>query len=459
MTMTNEPVDAPEAAEGSPRKPKRHAAWVDQWLVAKGDPLRSLVTEVREEVRAHQKASEVYKRRLRAEYARAADAILETMVVNLARLAMDGAVGDRLALHRNNGKRGKSVQNDRLVFGDQWEKLQPSLIAIGVLDYRRGLQSATRGEAPSVAPTEEFAERVHLAGVTPDDIGRDDREPVVILSTTLMSRDDDKEQRRKVRLDFADTAETIRLKAEMATLNAFLAKADISFADDGEWPVVDAAQRRLRRHFVLREGQEVRFDQGGRLFGGFWLNLKKHRRQHVRIDGEPVAILDFSAMATRLAYASICKEPPSGDPYAIPGLTAYRNDLKTLMNCLWFDAWERKRWPKEMKEDAERPEAARIGEVGSIVRKRRKLGQTLAAIREHHPLIADLFGTRIGDGLMFQESQILLASLRRLMADGVVGLGLHDGMMVAASKAELAKTIMEAAAKQVAGTDIPVRIE
>ena len=58
--------------------------------------------------------------------------------------------------------------------------------------------------------------------------------------------------------------------------------------------------------FVIHEGDPLsqRFDLSGRLFGGFWQGLKRARRAGIRIDGEPVATIDYSSMFARLAYAS-----------------------------------------------------------------------------------------------------------------------------------------------------------
>jgi hypothetical protein len=71
-----------------------------------------------------------------------------------------------------------------------------------------------------------------------------------------------------------------------------------------------------------------RFDLSGRLFGGFWQGLQRERRSGIRIDGEPVATLDYSSMFARLAYASKGVRPPAGDLYAIPGLEGRRDAVK-----------------------------------------------------------------------------------------------------------------------------------
>jgi hypothetical protein len=100
-------------------------------------------------------------------------------------------------------------------------------------------------------------------------------------------------------------------------LNNFLARGDIGFGDDGLEPRVNAFDRALTRRFTVLPEQPERFDQNGRLFGGFWMNLKSGRRANIRINGEPVATLDYSSMFTRLAYARLRATPPVGDLYAV----------------------------------------------------------------------------------------------------------------------------------------------
>src|SRR5690606_10748031 len=119
---------------------------------------------------------------------------------------------------------------------------------------------------------------------------------------------------------------------------------------DGAQPVVDPHERLLRRYYVLRVDQkEPRFDQSGRLFGGFWLNMRSDRRRRIRINGEPTVTLDYASMFTRLAYASLGETPPDGDRYAISGLGGYRSGVKMAMNAFLFDeSLNRRTWPDEM---------------------------------------------------------------------------------------------------------------
>ena len=107
-------------------------------------------------------------------------------------------------------------------------------------------------------------------------------------------------------IDYTDTAETNAMRDDMRRINAWLERASITFVDDGAEPV-DVHDRTLRRLFVILEGDPLgqRFDLSGRLFGGFWQGLQRQRRAGIRIDGEPVATLDYSSMFARLRFARI----------------------------------------------------------------------------------------------------------------------------------------------------------
>jgi hypothetical protein len=133
----------------------------------------------------------------------------------------------------------------------------------------------------------------------------------------------------------------------MNRINTFLADADIDFIDDGG-ESVDVQVRRLQRRFVIpdKDPQIQRFDLSGRMFGGFWENLARHRRANIRINGERVAVADFSSMFVRFAYTSKGLAPPMGDLYAIPGLEGHRRAVKAGVNGTLFDKHVRTRWPQ-----------------------------------------------------------------------------------------------------------------
>jgi hypothetical protein len=78
------------------------------------------------------------------------------------------------------------------------------------------------------------------------------------------------------------------------------------------------------------------------------------------------------------------------------------------------------------------------------------------AILEKHPALGKAFGRRLGYGLMFTESQVLMAWLAELMERGIVALPLHDGLLCAQSRKEEAADVMRSKAIEVGGAAIPV---
>ena len=240
---------------------------------------------------------------------------------------------------------------------------------------------------------------------------------------------------------------------------------DIDFLDDGLEPRIDPFDRTVRRRFLIVPGQGQRFDQGGRLFGGFWQTLKSERRRHIRINSEPVVVLDYGSMFTRLAYAEVGATPPNGDLYAIPGLEGYRSGVKMAMNCFLFDGGPRRSWPSALgvgvgdDDEVAADPCSAAARFDARLPKGWGVGKTRKAILHVHPTLKTAWGRSLGYQLMFQESQILIAVLKHLASLNVSALGLHDGLMVAVSNKEVAKKVMMEVAEGITGTPIPVSMK
>ena len=168
----------------------------------------------------------------------------------------------------------------------------------------------------TIAATEWFVRLMAEKGVSEADFGRHKGQELIVLAKTERDFRRDAEgnygpHKKSIWVDYRDTEETRAYRREMEHLNDFLDQADIEFIPDGLLPKVCPSERTLRRYFscAVRPRKDA-FQRNGRIFGGFWLNLKKGRRKNIRISGEPVALLDFSSMFVRLAYATVGQEPP-----------------------------------------------------------------------------------------------------------------------------------------------------
>jgi hypothetical protein len=188
-----------------------------------------------------------------------------------------------------------------------------------------------------------------------------------------------------------------------------------------------------------------RFDQSGRLFGGFWQGLERERRRHIRIEGETTAYLDYASMFLRLVYAQAGEAPPAGDLYAIPGLERHRAAVKVAVNALLFARRKRTDWPK-MEDPEDEPPA---GFTWS---------QFVDRFAKVHPAVMPYIGKGLGLALMFLESEIMVKVVTRLADEGVAALPIHDGLMVKASAAGAAKAAMGDVAREMTSAEIPVTV-
>lgn len=234
---------------------------------------------------------------------------------------------------------------------------------------------------------------------------------------------------------YKDTEETIRARREVQRINARLASAVLSV--DG-MPRVPTWRRYLRRQFATFDSAQ-RFDRHGRCYGPFWLGMKRDTRPAIRIDGEPIADLDFRSLFPNLLYLGAGLPLPAGDPYLCPPFEAHRDGVKRILNAM-LNAPVRG-WPKDTQ---------------SLFPPHTRLGDVKGAILARHPVMRATLRPWLGFELMYTESRILVAALLDLDAQGIVALPMHDGAMVAASRADVAAEAMAAASERVTGVRLPV---
>ncbi|MFW8740466.1 hypothetical protein [Mesorhizobium japonicum] len=274
-----------------------------------------------------------------------------------------------------------------------------------------------------------------LPGATAEEVGRAEGEESIWLFARTGRNAIGKKLPFEL-VDYVDTEETQRLRREMQEINTFLANQQLELQGQRQ------AAFRLTRHFLLRNATDPHtFHLHGRLYGGFWESMPKALRADLRINGEPIADLDFASMFPRLAYARVGAEPPEGDLYAIPGLEEHRAGVKAGFAAMLSSSNEMTRLPGDVKKKLP------VGWTG------RKLAEAIGA---KHPALVPLFGKDIALDLMFTESCILVAVLLRLARIGIAALPMHDGIMVAAGHCKMAKANMGHLAQASAGAPIPV---
>lgn len=410
---------------------QRHP-WFDPWAYPQGDALHDLAADVAARLDRDEEARGARVRRRRDHVEQGRELCIGVVVANLSRLVLDGGTG-RLAVVLGKtplmAKRYRSPASGRLrtALLDQLEHLEFVHIA----------RSKRRGEASSIAPTASFAALCRGYRVTLSDFGRLSQEETIVARP----RRDTTVGLPPALLDYPETGETEEMRAVVVALNAHIAQASIAFFEDG-LGVINAHDRHQRRLFNGPPDDPLQGN--GRLYGGFWQNLKRGRRSALRINGEETAVADYSSMFVRLAYARLGVTPPAGDLYAVPGLEENRDAVKVLTSTLFFDQRQRSSWPKD---------------EGLVVPAGWPLPKARAAILGRHPALRSCFGRGLGHELMRTESDIMLAVLDQLRREGVVALNLHDGLIVAAGDAMTAQTVMVDIGRQQTGAYLPVVIK
>jgi hypothetical protein len=324
--------------------------WFDPWLVPVGEALDTLA----DDLQALLLANETGRVRQRDKSARDGfRATLRALLANLAVASLARPEGRALALSLANPRSaGLGRYGHPVITAGILRDVVRQLEANALVHVTTG----RLGRATTLTPTPDLLAELTRRGVTLPDAtwATDDASEVIILSRKVDGWTDAAPITRTENLPYTDTPETVALRQQVRALNTRLAQVDVAFIDDGQAPHVDTRQRRLRRHFKQPPSASTpSFTQGGRLFGGFWLNLARPRRRaSLRIEGEAIAECDFSALFVRLAYAELGAGLPGalqGDPYAVTGFPKeHRAGLKRLANALFFADKPLKRTPPDI---------------------------------------------------------------------------------------------------------------
>ncbi|WP_146076394.1 hypothetical protein [Rhizobium grahamii] len=236
-------------------------------------------------------------------------------------------------------------------------------------------------------------------------------------------------------VQFKETLKTRKLSKQLIQLNEWLSAIPLKVAPDAivrlnaeSDEFIDPTRRTVRRIF-----NNASWTQGGRLFGGFWENMRRADRfEYLRIgsashpEGEKIANVDYGQLFPRLAYLRAGTPAPSGDLYDVLGNDEARRGVKRLFNAMLFADGELRNWPRDTSQF--------FNDLG--------LRDAISAIRIQHAPIAHLFGTGIGYQLMFTESNLLMEVLFELRGIGISALPLHDSVLVACSEADNTREVL-----------------
>ena len=157
--------------------------------------------------------------------------------------------------------------------------------------------------------------------------------------------------------------------------------------------------------------------KGGRFYGSFQ-QLPSAVRSTLRVNGEPVVLLDFAAMHTTILYnqAGISLD---GDPYHIAGFP--REEVKLGLNIAY-----NAKTLRGAKSALALKLAERAGRDVVTKSDHARAAQIITASCEKHSAIARAFGSDNGVDIQFRDSEIIREVLTNCRREGIPALPVHD---------------------------------
>jgi hypothetical protein len=217
---------------------------------------------------------------------------------------------------------------------------------------------------------------------------------------------------------------------------------DIDIALDDVTSDINTNNRKLRRYFTRGD---LTFNSGGRLFGGFWLEMsKKNRRDYLWLGDEQTCTLDFNNLGPTILYGLAKSTPPEGDAYRVSGFERYRSGIKLVFNCMTFTDAPLKRFPKGVKKEFE---------------QEHRFHWVVHAIKKKHKPIFHLLNSQVGHHIQKIESDIIVICMLMAQKQDIPALPVHDALIFPRSKKEEGIRIMETAFKTLVGVQGQVKEE
>lgn len=189
----------------------------------------------------------------------------------------------------------------------------------------------------------------------------------------------------------------------------------------------------LNREHLHRVFCRNSFNKGGRFYGAIYQELSQNIRKRILINGERTVELDFKALHPRMLY-HMKKADFQGNPYSACAGEQYKDVFKIAL-LISVNAENEVEAMKAIKERLREKEIP-LPEVG------KPLKWIIRKIKEGHPAIAEFICRDMGVVLQNKDSQMMNAILMRLMGRGILGLGIHDSIIVQERHEEALKAIM-----------------
>jgi hypothetical protein len=301
-------------------------------------------------------------------------------------------------------------------------KIRDGLAELGLIEGQYGYRHVVDGRVrhsrrTRLRATETLRTLFGKHGLSRRDIGWSERRDSIIL--------------RQPNPDITPEPADIRAsRAVIEQLNAALGQADIFLPEDAWLRVTsryranddDSEERLVAGEEGTRLYRVFKHDwtSGGRLYGGWWINLPKVERQRLSLGGEAVVDRDYGRLHPTLLFARK-RIRLDHDIYAVPGYSGphVRELGKRTFNRLINRSSQTPLRLVETPEDrAQLPAGVRFRDY-------------VADLARSLEPIVEWFGTGEGLRLQREDSDLALDVLSRLLEAGIIALPVHDSFIVA----------------------------
>ena len=245
--------------------------------------------------------------------------------------------------------------------------------------------------------------------------------------------------------DYTDTDFTNNSRAILENHNALLARTEITLSGHTCEQVLHVGNRTydLTDKTTYRSFSNSSFEQGGRIYGGFWEQIPNNDkdgevrgyRKKILINGNKTVELDFSSLHLTMAYSREKIDPltvfEQEDLYELPGYE------RTVVKTSWNVSLSCHRRDNGL--GAIRKELKKMG----VEKTTEELSDLVDAFQAKHPKVAKYMFKNWGLKLQFQDSEMMIIIIQRFDELGIPVLTVHDSIIVEEKHEELGLRIMQ----------------
>ena len=294
------------------------------------------------------------------------------------------------------------------------------------------------------------------------DIEFDDRKELIVLHQRFT---DEYDQARQKKLDYTDTDYTNQIREQLKAYNALLRRTFIDIPSLTEPYVLRQITKGKRAgktqrisigpdnkhvHRVFNGTEEDNWSKGGRLYGGWWLQIPKAMRQDIYINDQPTVEVDYKAL-----HPNLLMNDPVYDPYdleelvnpdLIDNLTEQRDVVKQLI-LMAINADSAKKAFQAFRNDQKK------GDPHKKL-KDRDLTAYLDAFTDKFPELKEALNTGKALELMNTDSVIANMVTDYFTKQDIPVLCIHDSFIIQYDKEAELRRVLHDASVQVSGKGI-----